>query len=264
LKSVASTLKSICRVRCLLCCTVVCREDSEHLLDASNFILSSFPDDYELKLNLREKDKIRKRQRAQALLQLEQSTEELIASRNDYIFTEGDPGDEIYILEEGRIDHSVKGNKVFTVQRRGEIFGVHAFLFGRPRNVTAQCKSETCKLHILRSSDFTKILNSHPAMKESFRDMCHRREFQKAICVMTQKPFPENIKDLRKAFDAVDINHSGTLELPNIRNAIKTLDPVFTEQDIRDILKSLDIDESGTVSWEEFKRLFGMDSGDAH
>lgn len=215
--------------------------------------------DYDLKLNLREMNKSRKRQRANALLQLQKSLEEKVALRNEYIFTENAPGDELYILEEGRVDTTLKGLKVFSVWRRGDIFGESSLIFGRTRNVAAQCKSDECKLHVLRSRDFHTFVDSHPSMKESIRDMCLRREFQKAVCFMTQKPFPENEKDLRKVFDAVDRKKSGKLELQNIRNLIKRLDKRFTENQIRDILKTMDIDESGVVCWEEFKRLFEME-----
>jgi hypothetical protein len=41
------------------------------------------------------------------------------------------------------------------------------------------------------------------------------------------------------------------------------LDPAYTEDEIVDILASLDLDESGEVSWPEFKRIFGMESENA-
>lgn len=233
-----------------------------HAIEVSREYFEKYMDaDEDLKLSLREKVRHRKRQRANALLLLERSLEEQVASRNEYIFTEDDPGDEMYILEEGQVVASLKGHKVFSVRKRGDIFGERSLIFnGRKRNVSAQCKSETCKLHVLHSRDFHKILKAHPLMKESIREICLRREFQKAICVLTQKSFPENERDLRKAFDAVDKDKSGHLELRKIRNAIKKMDPAFTDHEIGDILKSLDLDDSGDISWAEFKRIFGMDT----
>jgi Ca2+-binding EF-hand superfamily protein len=86
--------------------------------------------------------------------------------------------------------------------------------------------------------------------------MCLRREFQKAVCLKTKRPFPKNEKELREAFDAVDLAHAGALKLRNIRNLIQEFDPSFTEDDIQDILHSLDLDDSGEVSWTEFKKIF--------
>lgn len=37
------------------------------------------------------------------------------------------------------------------------------------------------------------------------------------------------------------------------------MDPSLTEKEIQSILKALDLDESGQVSFEEFKRIFQFD-----
>lgn len=210
---------------------------------------------------MREKDKLRKQQRASVILRLQKSMEERNVGQGDYIFREGDPGNELFLLDDGRVDISVKGHNVVCVQP-GDLFGEHSLIFGRPRNVTARCQDKNCKLHVLQADEFFRTIDSrsHKTMKESIRDICFRREFQKAVCVMTGRSFPKNEKDLRKAFDAVDKNKSGVLELRNIRNAIKRLDPTFSEDEIRQILQSLDLDSSGQVSWAEFKRIFGMDT----
>jgi len=214
-----------------------------------------------VQLNLREKDKLRKRQRAETILRLQPSMEERNVSQDEFIFQEGDPGNELFLLEDGGVDISVKGHQVVSLHP-GEMFGEHSLIFGRPRNVTAQCKSKKCKLHVLHAEDFFRTIDSrsHKTLKESIREICFRREFQKAVCVMTESPFPKNEKDLRKAFDAVDKNKSGVLELRNVRNAIKRLDPTFPEDGIRQMLQSLDLNSSGEVSWAEFKRIFGMDT----
>ena len=213
---------------------------------------------------LREKDKARKRMRAKRILKLQQHMEPKYAAIEEYIFKTGDGGTHCYILEEGSVDIFVNGHRVFQVQE-GEIFGESGIVLGLRRNTAAKCTSPGgCKMHILRDYDFYKLLDLHPTLKESVRDTCYRREFQKAICLMTKKPFPKNEKDLKAAFDAIDINKSGVLELRNIRNAIKRLDGSFKESDIRAILQSLDLDNSGEVSWPEFKRIFGYKNGTSY
>lgn len=236
-----------------------------HAIEVSRECLDKYmAADYDLKLNLEEMNNSRKRQRTEAMLALKQSLEEMNVANGDYIFAENDVSDEIYILAEGQVDTSLHGKKVFSLRRHGDIFGERPLIFGRPRNAAAQCKSETCKLHVLHSRDLQAILAANPSMKTSIRNMAFRREFQKAVCLLTQKPFPENERDLRRAFDIVDKNKSGQLELANIRSAIQRLDPAFSEQDIQDILNSLDLDKSGVVCWAEFKRIFGMDNGNGH
>jgi len=208
-------------------------------------------------LNLREKDKVRKKERAKMILQVQQKMEDKYAKQGDLIFEQGDDGKQCYILEEGTVNILVNDHRVFRVNP-GEMFGERGPILGQCQNTAAKCISPGgCKFHVLNGTDLQKMLDIHPTLKESVRDTCYRREFQKGVCLLTKKPFPKNEADLKKAFDAVDINHSGKLELRNIRNAIMRMDSSFKESDVRDILKSLDLDDSGVVSWNEFKRIFG-------
>lgn len=233
-----------------------------HVIEVNREYFEKFLNaDYDLKLYLREMNNLRQCERANAILEMQQCLIDKTSYRNEFIFTEKDPSGDLYLLDEGIVDITMNGQKVFSVRKHGDIFGEHSMIDGHSRDVSAQCKSDKCKLHILSASDFDLIVDSRPSMRKSLRNLFNRREFQKAVCLVTGKSFPENIRDLREAFDVVDRNHSGRLELENIRNAIRRLNPAYTEDDVVAILKSLDLDESGEVSWEEFKRLFEMDSG---
>lgn len=234
-----------------------------HAIEVSREYFEKYmAEDNDLKANLREVNNSRKQQRANAVLQLQQSLEAKTVQRGDFIFREKEPGDELYILETGQVDTTINGHKVYSVRQKGDIFGEHSLVFRRPRNSSAQCQSEECKLHVLKSDDFNQILKSHPSMKDSIRNMCLRREFQKGVCVKSRRPFPDNQDDLRAAFDAVDVDKIGRLEYRNVRNVIERLDSRFTEGEIRDILQSLDLDDNGAVTWEEFKLIFGMETKD--
>jgi CRP-like cAMP-binding protein len=214
--------------------------------------------DYDLKLHLREMNIQRQHEKANAMLQMHKCMKNKEVNKNGIILTDDNPGGELYLLDEGHVDIVMNGQKVFSVRSHGDIFGEDSLVYGRPRKLKAICKSDKCKLHVLSPSDFDRIVSSHPSIKSSLRSIFNRRELQKAVCVVTKKPFPENENDLRCAFDALDINHSGKLELQNIQNAIKQLDPAYTELEMSEILSSLDLDESGEVSWPEFQRIFGM------
>lgn len=210
------------------------------------------------KFNLREKDKARKRQRAKTILQLQQNMKQVHIPHGDFVFKTGDKGNEMYILEDGNIDVSVRGHTVLSLTQPGEMCGEHSVIFGRPRNVTAQCKSpDGCRLHVLRARHFYNILDLHPSIKESVRDICFRRDFQKALCYRIKKAFPRDDKELKAAFDKIDRNGSGVIELQEIRTMIQQFDPTYTEDDIREILRSLDLSDSGNLTWPEFLRVFG-------
>ena len=214
-------------------------------------------DGYDAKLSLREKDKARKRNIAKSILQLQKNMAQETVGKGQYFFKEGEAGSEVFIIEEGKADVSVGDHTVFTVHP-GELCGEHAILFGRPRNTAARCASETCKLQVLKASAFLKLMKSYPAVKESIRHNASRRDFQKALVFATKKSFPTREKELREAFEDADYNKSGSIDLPDVYVMLKDFDDAFTDADIKEILSSLDLDGSGSVNWEEFKRIFGI------
>jgi CRP-like cAMP-binding protein len=180
-------------------------------------------------------------------------------SKGDYFYKQGEPGNDLYILEHGQADVLVDNHTVFTV-RPGGLCGEHALIFGRPRNTSAKCTSEHCKVQVLSADDFFKLMKAHPTVKDSTRDICLRREFQKALVFATKKAFPTQKSELWEAFDAADSNRSGRIDLSDVSLMLKNYDNTFTDTNIKEILDSLDLDGSGSVNWEEFKRIFGWDN----
>ena len=65
---------------------------------------------------------------------------------------------------------------------------------------------------------------------------------------------------MKGAFDAADEDKSGYLSLDNVRSMLLHMDPSRSDKEVQSILNALDLDQSGKVSFEEFKRIFQMDS----
>jgi len=216
----------------------------------------------ELHLTIKEKDKTRKRNRAKSILRLQNNIKDRKIKKGDYAFKVGDEGLELFILEEGKIDILIEDHIVFSISP-GDMFGEHSLIFGKPRNTAALCVSDLCKMHVMRARDFYSFLDATPTVKESVRDICLRREFQKALVFRTKKPFPTKQSDLKEAFDAADEDLSGKISLANITSMLKQMDPTLTVEELHDILVSLDLDETGQVSFEEFKSIFGVDERQA-
>lgn len=104
--------------------------------------------------------------------------------------------------------------------------------------------------------DCYAFLRSSTSSKESLQDIAWCHEFQKAIVFKTKRAFPSGPKDLRATIDAADEDNSDFLSLENVRSLLKRMD---TEKEVQSILNALDLDESGQVSFEEFKRIFLLD-----
>jgi len=210
-----------------------------------------------LSLDMKEKDKTRKRNRAKTILRLQKNLKELHVDKDKYLFKAGEDASELYILEAGRAEVLVGGKKVFAV-KPGDICGEHSLIMGRPRNTSAICVSNGgCVVQEMGRNDFHQIYGSSQSIRESLREICFRREFQKALVQHTGKDFP-SVDDLRGVFDVADTDGSGFLNVSESRALLKSFDPSLSEKEIMEVMRSLDLDCSGLISFDEFKTIFGM------
>lgn len=224
----------------------ISREYFEKYLSSSNA---------NLKLNLKEKDKTRKRNRAKTILRLQNNLKSVVVHKEDKIFKEGDPGNTLYILEKGNAAVFVQGHKVFNIDP-GDLTGEHSLILSRARNSTAICLSDVCKLHEMKARDFYALLDSSSSTKQSLREMCLRREVQKAVVVKTRRSFPSGA-NLKDAFDTIDEKQKGFIDQAQVRNILLLLDSTLSEDETQEVIDTLDLDESGVVTFDAFKRIFG-------
>lgn len=211
----------------------------------------------ELTLSLREKDRTRKRNRAKTILRLQRNLQSKEFRQGEFLFKVGEDGDALYIMEEGEAHVLVDGHVAFVV-KSGDVCGEHSLLLGRPRNTSAVCVSDKgCRVQALKARDFYDLYHSSSSMRDSLRELCMRREIQKAIVRKTNESFP-SVESLRKAFDAV-ANGSGELSLDALRDLLVSFDPSLSEQEIMETLESMDIMKKGAVTFDEFRLIFGMD-----
>jgi CRP-like cAMP-binding protein len=257
-------------------------------------------------ISVREKDRLRRQNRAKAILGLQHRLDAVTIENGGCIYEKGEEGNDIFLVENGVVDMCVDGHPVYSVQP-GELFGAYAYvkfnfcalclriwscsiasfatnilirkkrenatsaltyfflynnkfstIFGRPRNTTALCASKQCKIQIMEPKDFDSIMKSNPSVREGLREVVLRREFKKALVFATKKPFPQKVEELKEAFIVIDDDKSGEIDLSEIGVLLRKMDSTFTDDDIEQILNSLDIDGGGDIGWEEFKRIFGM------
>jgi CRP-like cAMP-binding protein len=208
----------------------------------------------ELFLAVLEKDKIRKRNRAKAILMMQDNLKEKFLEKGELLYKCRTPGDLVFILDSGKLDVIVKEKQVFSVTA-GNICGEHSVMTGRPRNTTAVCVSdEGCKVFEMQGKDFRNLMEVSEHVKDSFLDLCRRRDFKKAVVFRLRKQFPYH--NPREAFDAVDSEGRGVLNAKSIGNLMRELDEDFTDAEITDIIKTLNLTGSGTVSFDEFQKVF--------
>jgi CRP/FNR family cyclic AMP-dependent transcriptional regulator len=78
----------------------------------------------------------------------------------DTIFEQGEPGDEMYLVKEGRVNIQVEGQTVNTMGA-GEIFGEMALISSDPRSATAVAASD-CTLLPVNEERFLFLVQRTP------------------------------------------------------------------------------------------------------
>lgn len=95
----------------------------------------------------------------------------------DVIVTEGDAGDEMYLLSEGRVEIVVTiGGQPTVVAHLGEgdFFGEASLLSGAPRNATVRTLEPTNCL-LLSRNEFSKLTKDHPSVMASVESIYYTR-----------------------------------------------------------------------------------------
>lgn len=81
-----------------------------------------------------------------------------------FLFTEGDPADNFYVLEEGSVKLSIgeEGHITHIVSKRGEAFGWSSLVDRDVYTASAECSAPTKVLKIPRE-EMNRILDNNPA-----------------------------------------------------------------------------------------------------
>ena len=95
------------------------------------------------------------------------------------VVTEGDPGDSLCVIVEGKVD-VCKGDRVVAELKAGDFFGELALIDGEPRTATV-IASEDLTLLTLKSSEFDTLLSDPYFSRAVLRNLAKRfREVQDA------------------------------------------------------------------------------------
>lgn len=97
------------------------------------------------------------------------------------IFTEGQPGDVMYVVKEGEVDLFIHGNLVDTLGPGG-ILGEMAMIDRKPRSATAVARTD-CQLVSINEGRFQYLVQQTPYFSlEVMRVLVHRlRHMDEAI-----------------------------------------------------------------------------------
>jgi CRP-like cAMP-binding protein len=96
-------------------------------------------------------------------------------SAGDTIITQGDPGDSLFIVEEGRVGVESDGREsTLATLAEGDVFGEMALITGAPRSATVKAASD-CRLWIVMKEDFDRAMASSPHLAQAVHELAEAR-----------------------------------------------------------------------------------------
>jgi len=107
------------------------------------------------------------------------TSERLIYSQDEILFSQGDPGDAAYIIINGEADIVVNtpgGPLVIATLKQNEIVGEIAILCDVPRTATVRAKTELTTLRISKELFFNLTIEFPEIAVEIMRELAHRLE----------------------------------------------------------------------------------------
>ena len=105
----------------------------------------------------------------QEMLQIMPITYERRIDTGQAIITEGDPGEELFLLIQGKCDVKSGGIKLAEIEM-GQAFGELSLVDKQPRSASV-IASETCRVLVIKRSDFDELTNRGPLATKLLRNV---------------------------------------------------------------------------------------------
>ena len=102
----------------------------------------------------------------------------LVFTPGDFVFREGEPGQEMYFVSRGGLEVIAKdGTSIVAVLREGDILGEMALVRGQPRTASVRARSY-CDLYKLDKESFERILARYPEFAAHMESVTKERQEQ--------------------------------------------------------------------------------------
>ena len=72
------------------------------------------------------------------------------------------------------------------------------------------------------------------------------------MLILVKMVNPVEFRSLRKEFNKIDVDHSGTIELDELRTAVLKCHADLPEEELERIVKEVDVAGNGIINYHEF------------
>jgi len=108
-----------------------------------------------------------------SLLRIDQLSEVRSALRGDVLVTQGDPGNELMVVLEGRASVT-RGTRKLNELSVGQVFGEMSLLDNQPRGATVTAL-EPMRMLVIHGPEFRKLMNKVPGLTDALlATLCER------------------------------------------------------------------------------------------
>ena len=121
-------------------------------------------------------DVILPRDIAQLRVHESESVRQLFFNKGETIFNEGDFGDQLLVVVKGEVD-IIKGDKVLSSLKEGDVFGEFALVSDHPRNAQASAKTDVHTVAISRDA-FQKLVTHLPGVRPTIDAIMKSRGYK--------------------------------------------------------------------------------------
>ena len=146
------------------------------------------------------------------------------------ICKEGEPGDDLYILKEGKIKIFIKDHPISTIDKSGTILGDMIFWLGGNRTATMQAVTDT-KLVFIKKDNIEKVLSKSPDFLKNLIIHLSRRIMHHCITInklntdisegkSSELKEKEDLKQLKHTISQLSIKHTDLDWLYNLLNEL--------------------------------------------
>jgi CRP-like cAMP-binding protein len=178
---------------------------------------------------------------------------------SSFIVSRNDIAKEMFFIVQGDVDIIDASGKVFAQGHAGEFFGELGLIYSIPRTASVRAATDV-QLYILNKEDFDHLRSNVPAIEEEVTRLAMERLSRFQVELVRLSSIPENIAytpDQLQVFLEVfyywDRDHDNRLDKGDLTDLIQSLSgKKFTSNDSERILKMLDQDQDGFVSFDDF------------